>query len=463
MRCEYHNIGFSLNETMMAELPYTQALYRHEPKNGQAAADADFQQDVKDYFAFPLAHSENMPVYELGISACAEIETVFELSYAMLVEALGKLFARGNATVLEYMGCNFLRKHPSFIDYAKFTYHDSGSARQSIYGRFDAVFNPETDKVEGIYEFNGDTPTMLFESALLQNQICERITGDGEMQLNSFYPLLTSLFENMGEVPGKVGIICDNNSFEDVATCEVLAQVIGDECGNEIRYVDTTEIDFDYNNKHNPFCAGDDHFAVMFALVPWEEIIESFSKHCPQAMEKWQDWAGHVTFLEPAWRWFISNKGIWAFVTHLFETDEDFKLRYAEVPLLPTYLSQDRFIEKGEPFVGKPKIGRMSNNIEIFKADGSHEFSTDGAYAGDDRVFQMYAEPFKVNGRHNFIIGMFMVPDEATNYNTMRNATAATLCIREFDSPVLGICNERFIPHILIEDGEDVDGEEDFE
>lgn len=454
MHCTYHNIGFDLNETMKAELPYTQALYRHEPKEGQAAADAEFHKDVREYFAFPLANTENMPVYNLPLSACADIETVFESAYSMLTEAVGKLFARGNATVMEYMGCAFLRKHPYFIDYAKFTYHDAGSARQSIYGRFDAILNPETNVVEGIYEFNGDTPTMLFESVLLQNQICKRVTGDDEMQLNSFYPLLTTLFENMGQVPGKVAIICDNNSFEDVATCEVLAQVIGDEAGNEIRYVDFTEIDFDYNHKTNPFCAGDDHFAVMFTLQPWEETVESFAHHCPVAFDKWQEWAGHVTFLEPAWRWFASNKGIWAFVTHLFETDPEFQKRYANVPLLPTYLTADRFLEHEEMYVGKPKIGRMSNNIEIFNADGSHKFSTDGAYAGDDRVFQMYAEPFKVNGRHNFIIGMFMVPDEATNYNTMREATAATLCIREFDSPVLGICNERFIPHVLIDDGE---------
>lgn len=32
----------------------------------------------------------------------------------------------------------------------------------------------------------------------------------------------------------------------------------------------------------------------------------------------------------------------------------------------------------------------------------------------------------------------------------MLGATAATLCIREFESPTLSWKNERFIPHVLV-------------
>ncbi|AFH14808.1 glutathionylspermidine synthase [Pseudomonas phage Lu11] len=459
MHCTHYDINFDLNKMMNEELPYTQAFYRQAPGQSQAACDAAFYKDVHDYFDFTLKNSRNMPVYELPLSACAEIETTFENAYAMLVEAVGKLFALPDAEVMKYMGCAFLRRHPYFLDYARFTYRDVGSARQAIYGRFDATLNPDTNQVEGIYEFNGDTPTMLFEAVSQQNMICETLTGDNFLQLNSFYPTLQELIRNMGAIPGTAAVICDHNTFEDVATSEVIQQILGEE--NECMFADITEMDYDFTNRSNPFVIGDTPASVIFALLPWEEMIESMVKVAPHAFKEWTNWGQHVTFLEPAWRWFASNKGIWAFITHLIETDEDFRLRYENVPVLPTYLNNQRFLQVGEKFVSKPKIGRMSNNITIFNADGSHNYSTDGAYDGDDVVYQMYAPPFQVPGRNNFIIGMFMVPDVSTNYVTMRESTAATLCIREFESPTLSWKNERFIPHILIDDIEDEDDDEE--
>ncbi len=454
MHCTYHNIGFDLNKMMVEELPWTQAFYREMPKP-ESTADAEFYQDVKDYFAFPLEHSAHMPVYNLHLSSCAKIETVFESAYAMLVEAVGKLFNESNDTLMHYMGCDFLRKHPYFIDYAKFTYRDHGSARQAIYGRFDAAFDPVSEEVTGIYEFNGDTPTMLFESVALQNRVCETVTGDVELQLNSFYPLLQQMFEDMGEIPGTAAVIHDSKSFEDTATCEVLAQIIGEH--NVCLFTDVSEIDYDFNNRTNPFAVGEDNLSVIFALVPWEEMVESF----PQAYKEWQNWANHVTMLEPAWRWFTSNKGIWAYITHLMFTNDEFHAKYGMLPVLETYVDNPLVFTGKTGYVSKPKVGRMSTNVEIHKADGTVEFATDGPYK-DDKVYQVYTAPHKVDGRNNFIIGMFMVPDIASDYNSLKQATAATLCIREFDSPVLGIKNERFIPHVLIDDLPEPD-EENFE
>jgi len=444
MHCTYHNINFDLNKLMIEELPWTQAFYREMPKP-ESQADGEFFEDVKEYFAFPLEHSANMPVYNLHLSSCAQIETVFEEAYAMLVEAVGRLFNLSNDAIMRYMGCDFLRKHPYFIDYAKFTYRDMGSARQAIYGRFDAAFDPVTESVTGIYEFNGDTPTMLFESVAVQNAVCKAITGEHEMQLNSFYPNLQALFEEMGEIPGTAAVIHESKCFEDTATCEVIAQVMGEH--NTCLFADVHDIEYDFNNKTNPFVVGDDHLSVIFALVPWEEMVDTF----PQAYKEWQNWAGYTTMLEPAWRWFVSNKGIWAYVTNLMQTDSVFANKYGHLPTIETYVDgADIFQARGEQYVSKPKVGRMSTNVDIYNSDGSVQFSTDGPY-NDDKVYQAYTPPYQVEGRHNFIIGMFMVPDQATDYNSIKQATASTLCIREFDSPVLGVRNERFIPHVLIE------------
>lgn len=441
MKASYHNINFDLNQLMVEELPWTQAFYREAPVP-EMQANGEFRSDVKEYFAFPLAHSAAMPVYELGLSSCAKIETQFELAYSMLVEAVGRLFGESDHTLMQFVGCEFLRKHPYFIEYAKFTYRDFGSARQSIYGRFDAAFDPISERVTGIYEFNGDTPTMLFESVAVQNLVCEQITGDTELQINSFYPKLQELIRDMGPMPGTAAVVFDKDSFEDMATCEVIAQILGED--NTCLYADVNDIDYLYSEKNLPFAIGEDQLSVIFALVPWEEMVDSF----PQAYKEWANWAGNLTFFEPAWRWFASNKGIWAYITHLQETDAEFARKYLEVPTLKTYLSASKFILAGQPYVAKPKVGRMSCNVEIFNAAGDKTFTTEGPY-GDDAVYQQFCQPGQVVGRNNFIIGMFMVPDIADDFNSMKQATAATMCIREFDSPVLGVCNERFIAHVL--------------
>lgn len=444
MKCSYHNINFNLNQMMIEELPWTQAFYREAPLPPHQI-EGEFHADVQEYFSFPLAHSAAMPVYELGLSSCAKIESQFELAYSMLVEAVGRLFGESNATLMEYVGCEFLRNHPYFIEYAKFTYRDFGSARQAIYGRFDAAFDPVAERITGIYEFNGDTPTMLFESVALQNHVCEQVTGDTEMQLNSFYPNMQQLIADLGPMPGTAAVVFDKNSFEDLATCEVIAQILGE--NNTCLYADVDDIDYLFSEKNLPFAIGEDQLSVIFALVPWEEMVESF----PQAYREWANWGANLTFFEPAWRWFASNKGIWAYITHLFETDKEFGAKYKEVPAIKTHLTPEPFTHYGQGYVAKPKVGRMSCNVEIFNAAGEKTFGTEGPYT-DEVVYQSYVPPHSVVGRNNFIIGMFMVPDVADNLNTMKQATASTLCIREFDSPVLGVANERFIPHVLVDD-----------
>jgi len=456
MHCTYHEVSFELNDFMVNELPWTQAFWREMPKP-EAEADAEFYQTVRDYFSFPMNNKHNLPVYNFNLSSCRDIELTFEAAYAMLVEAVGHLFNESESTIMEYMGCDFLRKHPYFIDYAKWTYRDNSSARQSIYGRFDAVMNPVTEKIEGIYEFNGDTPTMLLESVSLQNEVCVAVTGDSELQLNSYFPLASDLFAEMGEIPGTAAVVFDDESFEVQATSEVVAQIMGEE--NDCLFISSKDIEFDLTDRENPWKYGDTPLSVIFALVPWEEMVEA----CPIAYQQWENWARNVTIMEPAWRWFTSNKGIWAYVTYLMENDQNFADKYATVPVLRTYMKPDRFVGKNA-YVQKPVIGRMSNNIVIYRANGEHQFSTDGIYGGSDVVYQEYKAPYKVDGRNSFIVGMFMCPDRATDYRSLREASAATLCIREFDEPVLGTSNERFIPHVLIDDVDhDDDDMGDFE
>lgn len=438
MQCLKKAINFNLNQIMVEELPWSQGFYREG-----AIADGKFKEDVTDYFDYFLKNQAAMPFYTIRHESCAPMETMFERAYAQLVDAVGRLFNESHSTIMDFMGCDFLRKHPYFIDYAKWTYRHHGSARQSLYGRFDAAFDPVTERVTGIYEFNGDTPTMLFESVNLQTNLCKQFTGDEEDQLNMFWPTLIHELEELGKVPGYVGVLFERRSFEDMITAETLAQILGQ--NNTTLFADFADIDYDHTCREKPWVIGDRRLDVVFALSPWEEMVENF----PQGYKEWGNWAQNVTFLEPAWRWFASNKGIWAYITTLRENVDGYACEWDDVPTLATYRSPDPFIKSGLSYVQKPVVGRMSSNVKIFGDENELVHASEGPYT-DDCVYQAYCPPGQVEGRNNFIIGMFMVPDAVEDRDDMFDSTAATLCIREFESPTLSWKNERFIPHIIV-------------
>ena len=438
MQCLKKKINFNLNQIMVEELPWSQGFYREGPHT-----DSAFKDDVTDYFDFFIKNQDAMPFYTIRQESCAPMELMFERAYAQLVDAVGRLFNENHATIMEFMGCDFLRKHPYFIDYAKWSFRTHSSARQSLYGRFDAAFDPVAERVTGIYEFNGDTPTMLFESVNLQTNLCKQFTGDEEDQLNMFWPTLINELEEMGKVPGFVGVLFERRSFEDMVTAETLAQILGQ--NNTTLFADFSDIDYDHTCRDKPWVIGDRRLDVVFALSPWEEMVENF----PQGYKEWANWASHVTFLEPAWRWFASNKGIWAYITALRENVDGYASDWDDVPTLATYRSAEPFIKSGLSYVQKPVVGRMSSNVKIFGDHNELVHESEGPYT-DDCVYQAYCPPGQVEGRHNFIIGMFMVPDAVEDRDDMMDSTAATLCIREFESPTLSWKNERFIPHVIV-------------
>lgn len=429
MRVIKKKIAFDINTLLTEELPYTRAFYHKE---------TELHTDIASLFDFFNKNKHAMPMYTIRESSCDAMQTVFNSTYDMMLEALTVLFNQEPEKINTFFNCETLRKHPYFVDYAKYTFNSKNRSSYAIYGRFDAAFDPIKEKVVGIYEFNGDTPVMLFESTHIQNRITKQITGEFEAQYNSYYVemlenIKTSALKNMN-----VAIVCNPNYIEDIITCETLAQIV--ESNNTCLFASLNELDYDYAQKENPFVINNHYLDSLFVLVPWEDMVDSF----PTAFKEWRNWAHNVNFMEPAWRWFLSHKGIWAYITHLMETNITFKVKHQHLPLLRTYLTNDVFIKEQKAFVSKPVIGRMSANITVHDKTGYSEFKSEGPYPDCEKVYQEFCAPFQVEDRNNFIIGMFMSP----TYHGLK-ANASTFCIREFESPVLGTANERFIPHLI--------------
>lgn len=166
MKAIFKKINFNIEDVMKEELPMMEYIY---------ASKRQLKEDLSSLLYYPEKHQSNMPFYTLKEKSAENAAHTYNKLYIMLLAALDKLFKEDFNVIKKYFGTDFISQHPYFVDYARYTFKNKHPA---LYGRFDSAFDPETEKVKAVYEFNGDTPVMLFESVLLENRFIQEITGD---------------------------------------------------------------------------------------------------------------------------------------------------------------------------------------------------------------------------------------------------------------------------------------------
>lgn len=426
MQVRHRNIDFDLEKTIREEVPYVATLARKP--NGEPS------QQVLDLLEFPLKEGRSMPFYTVHEENTYHIGKVFEQTYQAMYEA-ARFALRNREHMMRFYDCAFMRKHGhKFASYALATMERQQPA---LYGRFDASFDHLTEQVTGIYEFNGDTPVMLFESVSLENRFVSNLGGD---QYNNWWHESVDAFS---EGYKDFAVVCSHSYIDDLATSDTIAQMLQTaRPQRRVQMLDVQSLDFDHANIHKPWVAShnDHHLDAVYVLLPWEEMVESF----PQMLDTWERWADNVHFFEPAWRWFMSHKGCMSLVTWMLENIPTYKDKFGHLPFIETRT----WLPKKGKWVEKPVIGRLSSNIRIH-GNGELLSTTAGGYGTEKTVFQKYVSPAKVGERNNSIMCMWMSnAPGAAGFN--KGGSAATLCFREFDEEVLSLANERFIPHIVI-------------
>lgn len=427
----YAAVPLQLDELIASELPFCQTLYNHQD---------ELHQDMKECFSFFIENQAHLPVYVVQTDKAESIQHELSQYYQMLKDALKHAFDLPIDQLRYWFDCSAARDvgFGAFVDYAKATFVDHkqnvaafAPASSAIYGRLDAVVDPATGDVLGVYELNGDTPVMLFESINLQNTIATGL-GQAEHQANDWWDMTQGRFRALA---GKtVAVVCDVSYIEDSTTSETIAQVF-DAVGAQVYFTTIESLNHTLLDIEKPFRI--DGVATppdaVFMLLPWEEMWTSGR----DVLAHWPHWYKNVSFFEPAWRWFMSHKGLMAWASFLFAEDPDFAERWAHVPHLHTELSPDYFITHHLDYVVKPVIGRLSQNIQIVQ-NQTVVTQTDGHYGAEPMVYQQYCPPYQVADRPNMIVGGWLAGDHV-----------ATLCFREFDGAVLDLQNERFIAHVL--------------
>ncbi|MFO1135887.1 MAG: glutathionylspermidine synthase family protein [Rhodoblastus sp.] len=292
---------------------------------------------------------------------------------------------------------------------------------KSLYGRFDFAYDGES--AAKLLEYNADTPTSLFESAVVQWQwlrdLVERkaLPADAD-QFNSLHEKLIARWRAVAPIPDQfLHLACMQSSVEDSGTIAYLADC-ATQAGLETMQIDMGDIGF----LMDRFADREDrHIECLFKLYPWEWMFaDEFGKSPAMKMTR---------FFEPPWKAILSNKGFLALLWDAAPNHPN---------LLPTYFENDyRADSLGENYARKPLLSREGANVTLYQ--GAHILArTSGDYGAEGYVRQAL-RPLPDFDGFRPVIGSWLVGDEA-----------AGVGIRE-DRNAITSNRSRFVPHVIVD------------
>lgn len=294
---------------------------------------------------------------------------------------------------------------------------------RNLYGRFDFAYGGE-DRAK-LLEYNADTPTSLYESAVFQwlwlEQAMEQgIIPEGCDQFNSLHEHLVDALRRFGFGANTLHIAAIKASTEDWGTVEYLRDCAL-QGGVDAELIDIADIGIDGLGR---FTDLDDRVIThLFKLYPWEFMVrEEFGRHLL---------ADPARIIEPAWKMVLSNKGLLPILWEMYPGHPN---------LLPAWFADDPaapWERHNGPLVRKPLLSREGANIEII--DGASTLlRTEGDYGAEGFVIQAYHAVPKFGDDHA-VIGSWVVAGEPAGIGIREDATPITQD------------TSRFVPHFIRE------------
>lgn len=273
-----------------------------------------------------------------------------------------------------------------------------------------------------LLEYNADTPTTLYESAVFQWVWLEEAMAGGLIPQNcdqsaQIHEYLIEAFRGMG-IEGLLHLACLCDIEDDRETVKYLEEC-AHEAGLETQFLAIKDIGIDAAGR---FTDLEDRVATtLFKLYPWEWIMEEeFGRYLV---------ASGVHFLEPPWKAVLSNKGLLPLLWERFEGHPN---------LLPAYFEGDAGAEAlSAGYVRKPLLSRQGSNIEIVR-DGLALSLSDGPYGEEGHIVQALHQLPEFDGKFP-LVGCWMVAGQP-----------AGLSIRESRTLVTG-GDANFVPHIILD------------
>jgi len=291
---------------------------------------------------------------------------------------------------------------------------------KDLYGRMDLSYDGTGDAK--LLEYNADTPTTLYDSAVFQWVWLEEASAaglipDGCDQFAELHDDLVQAFAAMDD-GGIVHFSCLIDVEDDKDTVNYLEEC-AQEAGLETQFLAMREIGADEAGR---FCDLEDRvIETLFKLYPWEWVME----------EKYGQFlvTSGVHFLEPPWKAVLSNKGLLPLLWEMFEGHPN---------LLPAFFENDVAVGRlTDSYVRKPLLSRQGANIEIVDA-GKAVFQTDGLYGEGAYIRQAFHPLPELDGKYP-LVGCWMVAGRP-----------AALSIRE-SATLITDDEANFVPHVILD------------
>ncbi len=277
---------------------------------------------------------------------------------------------------------------------------------KNLYGRFD--FRYDGEGPPKLLEYNADTPTALFEAAVVQWDWLEAMRP-GADQFNSIHERLVDAWQRFGLEGAHVAFAAVKDHAEDRGTADYLRDTAM-QAGLNTTGIAIEDIGWDGRR----FVDLDSRpIDVLFKLYPWEWLVqEPFGEHLL---------SGAAKVIEPAWKMVLSNKAALALL---------WEMAPGHPNLLPAALEPGA-VEGA--VVRKPIYGREGANVQVME-DGRVTAETPGDYGAEGHVYQAHAPLAAFDGRYP-VIGSWVVASQPAGIGIREDDTAITR-----DS-------SRFIPH----------------
>jgi glutathionylspermidine synthase len=288
-----------------------------------------------------------------------------------------------------------------------------------VYARFDLWFDGDRPKV---LELNGDTPTGLLETGVVQWRWLESEMPELD-QWNSVHERLVDRWRELdrsGALPGHAMHLFyaeGDPTGEEEMTTRYMQDCAAQ--GGLLTYCHPIQ-QVGWNPRLRQFLDRDGRpIRSAFKLYPWEAMVaEEFGQVLLRREE-----ADPVRWLEPAWKLLLSTK---ALLPVLWEMYPDHPL------LLPSYRDHPHDLEE---WVAKPLWGREGDNIRVHLADGTDTVQP-GQYGADDVVYQQWC-PLPSFEENRAVVGSWVI-----------HGQPAGMIVRESDGPITDYYS-RVVPHAI--------------
>ncbi len=267
-----------------------------------------------------------------------------------------------------------------------------------IYGRFDLAGGIDGKPIK-LLEFNADTPTALFETAIIQWALLKANDMEESGQFNNVYEAICDNFKRLIVLDGdledferyykgwRILFSSIRGSIEDENTTRLL-QKIADDAGFHTAFAYVDEVEFAENDG---IFFEKKSYEYWFKLIPWEAIAieeSDLARILTKIMENQK-----AIILNPAYTLMFQSKGIMKILWDLFPSH----------PLL----LETSFKPLGKKQVQKPFFGREGGGVKILDENGGLLAAAEESYGEQPSIYQEFAELPKDEMGRSYQAGLF--------------------------------------------------------